>query len=286
MQLADADIHRSERTIQRNLSDIVKYFHDVDVDTRDKPYGYRRRSKSIFSNSAHEAVLLSLAEKYLIHLLPSSLISTFDGLFQDAKLHLYPSSGNSKERLWLRKVRFISETQPLNPPQIDSEVLYNISIALYHNRHLSIKHEGNNKYTKDVMPLGLAQQGKRLLLVYRELNSKTEKISPINRIRSASVSSFQFDYPNDFDLEKFELKGGFSQGKGQEISLQIQLKHPSGKLLKESPLSDDQEIVEMDESYIIKATVVDSQTLDRWIHSFGEDLIAFHKAPINKNLSK
>ncbi|GAB6263401.1 hypothetical protein PSSHI_36450 [Photobacterium sp. R1] len=211
MQLSDIDIHRTERTIQRNLSDIVKYFHDIEVDTRDKPYGYRRRSKSIFSNSAHEALLLCLTEKYLTHLLPINLVRSLDMLFHDAKLHLVPSSENSKETDWLRKVILIGENQTSRSAGIDSDVFHSISMALYNNRYLSIKHEGCNKYTKNLMPLGLAQKGKILLLVYRELNSNNEIIYPINKIKRASVSSFNFSYPNDFDLEKFERNGGFSK---------------------------------------------------------------------------
>ncbi len=40
-QLSEVGIVRSERTIQRNLTDIAQFFDDVDVDMRDKPFGYK-----------------------------------------------------------------------------------------------------------------------------------------------------------------------------------------------------------------------------------------------------
>ncbi|KFK53390.1 transcriptional regulator, partial [Vibrio vulnificus] len=63
-QLSEVGIVRSERTIQRNLTDIAQFFDDVDVDMRDKPFGYSRRSRHLLSHGPQEAVLMMLAEKY------------------------------------------------------------------------------------------------------------------------------------------------------------------------------------------------------------------------------
>ncbi|EHK2886875.1 WYL domain-containing protein, partial [Vibrio parahaemolyticus] len=168
-QLSEVGIVRSERTIQRNLTDIAQFFDDVDVDMRDKPFGYSRRSRHLLSHGPQEAVLLSLAENYLRYLLPVNLMKTLDTVFNDAKQHLFPTTSNVKERQWLKKVRFVSEGVPLLPPHIDNEIFEKVSYALFHNRYLSLCYTNANleQKSKEVMPLGLAQQGSRLYLVCR-----------------------------------------------------------------------------------------------------------------------
>jgi len=55
-------------------------------------------------------------------------------------------------------------------------------------------------------------------------------------------------------------------GKVKEL---LSLDHAGFNLL-ESPLSDDQQVIDEDETYLIMATVVDSDMLDWWLRGFGD----------------
>ncbi len=280
-QLAYAGILRDIRTIQRNLNLIVEYF-DVERDDRDKPYGYSRRSNYILSIGASEAILLSLAESYLINLLPVSLTHKIEAAFNDARYQLLPSNLNTKERQWINKVRYVSETQPLLAPRIDQAVFEQISIALFHNRWLAVVYRNADRAEKrkDVMPLGLAQQGSRLYLVCRFKGYENERSLALHRISKATVSTFTFVYPSDFNLAKYDADARFGFGEGERIALTFCITKPAGWHLSETPLSQDQKLVEHNDHLEITASVVDSLNLDRWIRGFGPEIYNVHKRPL------
>lgn len=213
-QLEHIGIERELRTIQRNLELLCEHF-DIIRDERSKPYGYRWNKESegmtLPKLSAQEALLLSLAEEYLIKLLPVNITASLECFFQEAKYKLNPTSGKSKEREWLKKVRVVSETQPLLPPKIATKVFRSISEALYHDRFLNIDYYNTKQIQKSalVMPLGLAQQGHRMYLVCRFDGYDNERSIAVHRVSKATVSSFGFERPKEFKLSQYDADGRF-----------------------------------------------------------------------------
>ncbi len=289
-QLADTEVSRDLRTIQRQLEMLSEHF-DIERDDRSKPYGYRWKSCSqgmgVSILSEQEALLLSLAEQHLRGLLPASLIKTMDGFFVQARKNLEPYNEDKgkREREWLKKVRVVSTTQPLLPPKIKPGVFEQVSNALYANQWLNVDYENaaGKRTDADVMPLGLAQQGPRLFLVCRFKGYDNERTLALHRIISAQASTFTFERPKDFDLEKYDNDGRFGFGNGKRIKLTIVLDKENGYHLLESPLSKDQQVQKLDgDLYQITATVVNSAMLDWWLRGFGD---ALHSS-IKENLSE
>ena len=278
-QLSDTGVGRDLRTIQRQLEMLSDYF-DIERDDRTKPYGYRWKENAqgmgLPMLSEQESLLLSLAEQHLRGLLPASLIKTMDGFFVQARKNLEPYNEDKgrREREWLKKVRVVSTTQPLLPPKIKPGVFEQVSNALYANQWLNVDYENaSGKRTQaDVMPLGLAQQGPRLFLVCRFKDYDNERTLALHRIHSAQASPFTFERPKDFDLEQYDNDGRFGFGEGKRIRLTIRIAKDEGYHLLESPLSADQQVVELDDAYEITATVVDSAMLDWWLRGFGDAL--------------
>jgi hypothetical protein len=71
-----------------------------------------------------ESLLLNLAEDYIKNLLPINLVTSLDGFFDEARKMVRLNEGHAKQ--WLKKVRFVSETQLLLPLQINQTVLKNV----------------------------------------------------------------------------------------------------------------------------------------------------------------
>lgn len=279
-QLADTEVGRDLRTIQRQLEMLSGYF-DIERDDRTKPYGYRWKENAqgmgLPMLSEQESLLLSLAEQHLRDLLPASLIKTMDGFFVQARKNLEPYNENKgkREREWLKKVRVVSTTQPLLPPKIKPGVFEQVSNALYANQWLNVDYENaaGKRTQADVMPLGLAQQGPRLFLVCRFKDYDNERTLALHRIISAQASTFTFERPKDFDLEKYDNDGRFGFGNGKRIKLNIVIDKENGYHLLESPLSEDQQVQKLDgDLYQITATVVNSAMLDWWLRGFGDAL--------------
>ncbi len=280
-----AGITRDLRTIQRILETLTEHF-DIERDDRSKPYGYRWKTLSnglaLPMLTEHESLLLMLAEKHLQHILPAKLMSTMGGFFEQARRNLAPDNAAVRSKEWLKKVRVISTTQPLLPPNIRVGVMEAVSNALYGNFWLTIVYQnasGKNTNT-EVMPLGLAQQGPRLYLVCRFRNFDNERTLAIHRILSAKVSSLTFERPKAFDLAKYDDEGRFGFGDGTRVALSFRITKDAGRHLLESPLSTDQSVIEKGDLLHIRATVVDTAMLEWWLRGFGDQVShVIRKAP-------
>lgn len=285
-QLADTEVARDLRTIQRQLDMLSEYFEiDRDDSERSYRYSWKERAKGIAMPmlTEQESLLLILAEQHLRSLLPAGLMKSMDGFFSQARANLAPQSevkGKMKrEREWLSKVRVVSTTQPLLPPKIRTDVFEQVSNALYSNLWLDVDYvnAAGKRTQAEVMPLGLAQQGTRLYLVCRFKGFDNERSLALHRIVFARASEFTFERPKDFDLEKYDNDGRFGFGNGKRIKLSFHIDKEAGFHLLESPLSEDQQVRELEDSYSITATVVDSAMLEWWLRSFGDGVKAIRR---------
>ena len=133
------------------------------------------------------------------------------------------------------------------------------------------------------MPLGLAQQGPRLYLVCRFEGFDNERSLALHRIGKAEASTLRFERPAGFDLQKYDDDGRFGFGEGERVRLSFAIEKETGFHLLETPLSRDQQVREVDDSWMeVTATVVDSAMLDWWLRGFGEAVRGVRKtSPIN-----
>ena len=276
-QLTDAGFKRDLRSIQRQLETLTEHF-EIERDDRNKPYGYRwkehARGLSMPVISEQESLLLILAEQQLKNLLPANLMRSMNGFFGQARANLGAHATPTREREWLSKVRVVGTTQPLLPPRINDGVLEEVSMALYANCWLEVDYNNasGERSRKDVMPLGLAQQGARLYLVCRYSGYDNERSLALHRIVSAKASTLTFERPSDFDLQKYDDDGRFGFGEGKRIALSFRIDKGAGLHLLESPLSLDQRFTESRDHYTISATVVESALLDWWLAGFGDQV--------------
>lgn len=274
-QLKDAGIDRDLRTIQRQLEMLSAHF-EIERDDRSKPYGYRwleqAKALAVPNLTPQEALLLQLAEEHLKNLLPTRLMKSMEGFFSQARRNLGPDSSARLEREWPGKVRVVATSQPLLPPKIVQGVFEVVSEALYSNRwlHLDYRNSGGKQSKVEVMPLGLVQQGPRLYLVCRYRGYDNERNLALHRILSAEMSTLTFDRPKDFNLKKYDDDGRFGFGEGERVRLTFRIERDAGLHLLESPLSNDQQVVELEDGELkITATVVDSAMLEWWLRGFG-----------------
>lgn len=249
---------------------------DIERDDRSKPYGYRwldqAKGLAVPNLTPQESLLLELAEQHMKNLLPPRLMKSMEGFFAQARRNLGPNGNARLEREWPGKVRVVATSQPLLPPKIAPEVFEVVSDALYCNHWLNLdyRNAGGRRAKVEVMPLGLAQQGQRLYLVCRYRGFDNERSLALHRILSAEMSTLGFERPKDFDLKKYDDDGRFGFGEGERVHLTFRIERDAGLHLQETPLSTDQQVVELDDGRLqVSATVVDSAMLDWWLRGFG-----------------
>jgi len=273
-QLADTDVARDLRTIQRQLEMLAEHF-DIERDESSKPYGYRWKERahglSLPTLTPQESLLLMLAEQHLKSLLPAGLMKSMEGFFRQAHTNLAPHANARLEREWLSKVRVVSTTQPLLPPKVKPEVFKTVSNALYANHWLRLDYRNaeGKQATINVMPLGLAQQGQRVYLVCRYEGYDNERSLALHRIQATEDTGLTFERPLEFDLRKYDDDGRFAFGEGTRIKLKFRIAKPEGSYLLESPLSADQQMKDVGNAYEVEASVVESEHLKKWLRGFG-----------------
>jgi predicted DNA-binding transcriptional regulator YafY len=168
-QLREEGIDRSPRTIERHLENLCHEFGII-CDDSSKPYRYswpkEARALDIPVLSEQDSLLLLLAKQQLENLLPASLKKSMNGFFEQAEYALGAKPDSTLAREWLSKVRVVSETQPLIAPKVKSGVFEEVSNALYNNKWLNLEYQKPSgiQSTAEVMPLGLAQQGRALIM--------------------------------------------------------------------------------------------------------------------------
>jgi len=276
-QLEEAGFARNLRTIQRQLDLLSEHF-DIERDDRSRPYGYSWKRHSVGlalpTLNEQESILLTMAEQQLRHLLPARLMRSMDGFFDQARLKLHPKPGNHAARRWLDKVLVVSLYPRLLPPVLQTGVFENVSNALYSDHWLDLdyRNAAGRRTRKLVMPLGLAQQGARLLLACRFEGYQDDRSLALHRVIKAKDTGLSFERPKDFDLQRYDDDGRFGFGHGKTIELVFRLPIAAGLHLKESPVSEDQRVIERGDQYEIRATVVESLQLRWWLRGFGKQL--------------
>ena len=290
LQLKDAGIERDLRTIQRQLEMLSEHF-EIERDDRSKPYGYRwleqAKALAVPNLTPQESLLLQLAAEHLKNLLPTRLMKSMEGFFNQAKRNLGPECNARLEREWPSKVRVVATSQPLLPPKIVSGVFEVVSEALYSNHwlHLDYRNSGGKRNKIEVMPLGLVQQGPRLYLVCRYRGYDNERNLALHRMLSAEMSTLTFDRPKEFDLKKYDDDGRFGFGQGRKVRLTFYITRDAGLHLLESPLSSDQQVITLEDGGLeITATVVDSAMLEWWLRGFGDAVTVMQRCPVDDTL--
>lgn len=158
----------------------------------------------------------------------------------------------------------------LLPPEIKPGVLDAVSQALYNETWLELDYtnaKGERKQHR-VMPLGLAQQGARLVLVVRYEGYDIERSLALNRAQKAADFGQPFPPVKDFNLAQYDDDGRFGFGSGKSIQIKFRIEKTSGIFLTESRLCKDQTVVDLGEKLEFTATVVESSRLVWWL-GFG-----------------
>lgn len=241
-----------------------------------------------------ESLLLALAFKQLGALLPNSLKTSLLDLQVKANANLMANVVETNEVEWLKKIHSANSTQPLIPAENKPGVLEAVSDALYENRYLRVVYTNKMGATRegDVRPLGLVQQGNKMLMVCEcdqwdadEISQGTQQETPIkwnlmlHRIEKATPLDQTFLRPK-FSLETYDRRGGFGIGTGRMIKIRFKMTAENALSLLETKLSEDQTHVQLaDGWYQIQAKLADTLILDRWLVGFGAQVKDVEKLP-------
>ena len=233
-----------------------------------------------------------LAERHLGQIMPGSTIEALRPYFKSARERLNSESSPHPARSWLDKIRSVPATQPLIPPQIDTEVHRVVTDALLKERQLDITYRKKGQQQAEnytIHPLAIIQHGSILYLFARPFDYPNAITLAMHRVERAAMSDQAVIPPPDFDLDSKVARGVWEFGGGEAIALKVRFYDGAGEHLRETPLSTNQQIESLPdhpETLDVAATVANTLQLKWWLLGFGERAEVLAPESLRHNLSE
>lgn len=268
----------SKRTIERDLQGMSQTFA-ITSDERNRPYGWSWAADApafdLPGLSPSEALTFKLAEQYITKLMPASMVQQLEPYFKAADQVLSNREHASTITSWPKKIAVVMPTQPLLPPKADKAISASIDDALLKERQLDVTyiHRGETEEKSfTIHPLGIILRGQISYLCCTVFSYEDIRLLAVHRFKNAKVLDEPSKRPKDFNLNTYAQSGalGFSDNGLKDITLKFTKE--VGLHLYETPLSENQVIIEQGDYLIVKATVVDNAQLQWWINGFGESV--------------
>ena len=265
----------SKRTIERDLIQLSLSF-PLYQDDRDKQYGWSWQkdapSFDLPGLGNNEALTMVMVEQYLSELLPSSTVDVLKPYFIAAHKQLNSNLKSTNIKSWLNKVRTVQPNQTLISPKVNLEIQKVITDGLLFDKQLKIKYRNRDGEIKEyrIHLLGLVQRGGVIYLNVRINDFEDIRMLVMHRIESAELLDEATQYPKAYDLDKEVSKGSFDFGNGEIITLKAKFSSEAGKHLLETPLSNDQSLVVLnDGGFSLTATLASTPQLNWWLLALG-----------------
>ena len=279
LRLEELGYEVTKRTVERDLRMFEELFGLV-ADDRSRPYGWQWASDSpgldIPSMDDGQAVMLSIAEPLIAQLLPPPIRDALCSAFSSARRRLKESFGSQQLKAWPDKILSTPAAQPLVAAKLLPGTQEAVAMALLRDQWLRITYRKlgvTSSSVFEIQPLGLVMRGPMLYLVCRFRGMDDDRTIALNRIESVEVWPERFHRPSEVSLESFVGKGKLGFGGSNLDKVKMRIARKAGETLLETPLSNDQEVLEESAKFlVIAATVAITPELRRWILGLGGDV--------------
>ena len=267
----------SKRQVERNLIELYDAF-GLDLNNTSIPYGWRLPPHvpiDLPSITLAEALSLQLVEGTLKALMPPAMMHSLESRFLQAKRKLETLEAENQAAQWVNKVAVIPASLPMLPPAVDPVVLETVQDALLHNLQLNVeyrKFDAEQASCQTLHPLGLVQRGPVTYLVATAFDYSDVHLYVLHRIIAASKTENPAVTPKGFSLKNYIASDALQFGNNCSIGLKAEIWDGLAKILRETPLSADQQIEEFDGAFRLTATITDSWQLRWWIMSQGDGI--------------
>jgi predicted DNA-binding transcriptional regulator YafY len=277
--LADEGFDVSKRTVERDLVNLSTVFSLVcDEAASGSGWSWTREAPAfdVPGMDPEAALTLAIVERFARDLLPRSALHRLAPQFKTAAGILEQLPEGAGPRVWPARVRTLSRSLELQPPEVSEAVIEAVYRALLEGRQLRGEYRprthGGAPQTYDVIhPLGLVFRDQVAYLVATLWNYADVRQLALHRFASAEVLDEERAEPNGFDLDRYIEEGHFHiRESGDLLHLRVRLDRAAAYHLQETPLTNDQVVTELDDGQLeLAASVRDTLQLRWWLLGFG-----------------
>ena len=268
--LNSIDFTVSIRQVERDLKQLQGLM-PIECNDNGKPHGWRwikGASRHIAAMSLPEALSWQLVADTVRPMLPVSILEALEPHFREAHDKLTALADSNLAAQWTQKIRVVQPSLPVIAPAIIPAVLEQIQQALLSHRQLEAGYRGVSAEQAKQMtlnPLGFILRGSVSYLVATAFGFTEPRLFALHRFENAVVLDTTAITPERFSLDDYIATGALHFGSGEIIQLEILVDLWLKKILQESPLSTDQQIIDHELRFQVTATVTDTWQLQWWI---------------------
>lgn len=290
-RLDSAGFNVDLRTIQRDLNSLSEVLPLASDQHKPQGWGWLPNAGQfdIPGLEPQAALAFLMAEAHLHSVLPASTLDSLRPWFDTARAVL-DEHGNGLAK-WPGKVRVLPRGLPLKVPVIRPEVQAAVYQAVLQDCKLNISY-GTNSDTADeeekprriVSPLALVVRNGVVYLVCVYDGYSDPRQLALHRMRAAEPLEDPAQRPKGFSIDGYIAEGEFGIPLNpRPIKLETEFYRHVAIHLRESPVSEDQTIRDIDEDNILlRATVPDTLELRLWLKSFGDDVAILKPAALRR----
>jgi predicted DNA-binding transcriptional regulator YafY len=270
-------VHR--RTIQRDLESFSETF-PLMCDDRDKPYGWSwspdAAAFDIPQMDPATALTFRMADRFLASVMPPATLDLLQPYIRHAS-RVLDNIDRKHLQAWPDKVRILSRSQPLDPPDIDPHVLAIVYESMLEGKRFSVVYRRRGElvpveYTVNPLGIVMLDTVSYLVCTMRDYDQmKDIRQLSLHRMLEARKMDEQGIIPEGFSLQEYIDSGAFTYLRGNScIRLKALFEKDAAIHLWETPLGDDQVLTKIgNESVQVETTVPDTAQLRWWLLGFG-----------------
>ena len=289
--LNESGFRVSKRQVERDLGDLMESF-PVDCNNASAPYGWRwapGASADIPGLTLAEALSVHLIEETLRPLLPASVVRSVEPRLRQAAKKLASNARLPLAR-WGERVRCIQPALPLQPPQVAEHVLEAVHGGLLTERQLDVSYrpmEAEDPRPLTLHPLGLVQRGPVAYLIATAFTYTDPRLYALHRFQSVEVTHAKAALPDDFNIDRYIASGALQfTSTGKALRLVLAVNETTARILRETALSEDQEIRIRADRTTVRATVADSWQLRWWLLGQGDAVEVLKPAALRREIAE
>lgn len=277
----------SARTVERDLHNLSGRFALV-ADDSSKPYGWSWAKDADLELtprlSPSQAVALLLSQVHLKNFMPEFLLKELASVFASAEQELASSGWKD----WHRRTAILPTSMPLLAPKLVAEVLEHVYAALARRRCLSGHYRSRGSQTErelTIHPLGLVVRGAVQYLVCTLRDYQDVRQLALHRLSSTCVLDAPCVPPADFDFGKYVASSATKYWAQGQIRLIARFNADAAGHLRETPVSKDQELIDLDNAQVeLRATLESDDTLRWWLLGFGSQVEVLEPAELREEI--
>jgi len=266
------------RTLQRDLHKLSQIFPIVCKEGKPLSWSWSADAETfdVPGMDSTAALTFRMVDLFLSKMLPASCRDALSGHMKRAETILddLDSKGYGA---WPKKIKVVTRTQPLLPPEINPQIFDVINEALLRDLKFKGFYRGKGSTESQeyvVNPLGLVIADPVIYLVgtlWQYDSTKDVLLLALHRFQSAELIEETALRPSAFDLDTYINSGALQFPVEAEKTIKLKAMFDKGAAghLYESPLSANQELTEIDDDVLLQAEVLDTSQLRWWLLGFG-----------------